>query len=125
MIFSKDSNDFQSLNIENSIRVMSYNIQLKDCEENNPKDCLWEVRKKYVASMIRFHSMDLIGLQESTHEQLDDLTLLLSEYSWFAKNLDDGGNKSVPINAVLFLKKRFEILESSFFYLSSNPEEIY
>lgn len=107
---------------ESSIRVMSYNIQLKDCEENNPKDCLWEVRKRYVASMIRFHNMDLIGLQEPTKDQLEDLNFLLSDYSWIGKGLEDD-KMSGPINAVLFLKKRFEVLESSHFYLSSSPDE--
>lgn len=112
-----------SNSIENFIRVMSFNIHLKDCEEQKPQECLWEFRKEKVASMIRFHHMDLIGLQEPTMDQLNDLTKLLPEYEWIGIGLNDGKDKG-PIDAILFLKDRFKVIENSNFYLSSTPEKL-
>jgi endonuclease/exonuclease/phosphatase family metal-dependent hydrolase len=103
------------------IRVMSFNIYLKDCEEQKPQECLWNFRKEKVASMIRFHHMDLIGLQEPTKDQLNDLVSLLPEYEWCGIGLHDGKEQG-SIDAILFLKDRFEIIESSHFYLSPTPE---
>jgi len=106
---------------ENIIRVMSFNIHLKDCEDQKPEKCLWKSRKENVASMIRFHHMDLIGLQETTKDQLNDLLNLLPEYDWYGIALNDGMDKG-PIDAILFLKDRFEVLETSHFYLSPTPD---
>jgi endonuclease/exonuclease/phosphatase family metal-dependent hydrolase len=106
---------------ENNLRVMSFNVHFKECELQKPEECLWKFRKDYVASMIRFHNMDLIGLQEPTKDQLDDLISLLPEYKWYGIGLNDGV-KDGPIDAVLFLKDRFEVIESSHFYLSPTPD---
>ena len=53
---------------ENIIRVMSFNIHLKDCEEKQPEECSWKCRKEFVASMIRFHHMDIIGSLQGRQE---------------------------------------------------------
>lgn len=109
--------------LEDIIRVMSYNIHLKDLERSKPKECLWECRKEFVASMLRFHHMDLIGLQEPTKDQLKSLMKMLPEYDWRGICLNDGKNKG-PIDAIVFLKARFKLLESSHFYLSPTPDTI-
>jgi len=118
----KDSQAFKTKNsVDHIIRVMSFNIHFKDCEEQKPKECLWKYRKEKVASMIHFHHMDLIGLQEPTKDQLNDLINLLPEYDWYGIGLNDGKDKG-PIDAILFLKDRFEIIDTSHFYLSPTPE---
>lgn len=107
---------------ENIIRVMSFNIHLKDLDEKKqPVECSWKCRKEFVASMIRFHHMDLIGLQEPTKDQLNDLIHFLPEYEWHGVSLEDGKDEG-PTDAILFLKDRFELIESSHFYLSPTPE---
>ena len=52
-----------------SLKIMSFNIRF-----NNPNDGFnaWPHRKKMVQSMILFHQADLIGVQESLDEQMDD-----------------------------------------------------
>ncbi len=108
--------------IEDSIRVMSFNIRWKGCEQKKEpiKNC-WHARRENVASMIRFHHMDLIGIQEPTKDQIDDLDELLSDYDWLGAGLDDGKNKGL-IDAIFYLKNRFELLDSSYFYLSETPD---
>jgi endonuclease/exonuclease/phosphatase family metal-dependent hydrolase len=106
--------------IKKSFRVMSFNVHLKDCEDKEPEECCWKYRKEYVASMIRFHHMDLIGLQEINKEQLEDLIRLLPEYNWYGVGLHDRKEEGT-IDAILFLKERFEILEKDHFFLSPTP----
>lgn len=106
---------------EDLIKVMSFNIHLKDIEDNETFEHLWKFRKEKVASIIQFHHIDLIGLQEPTKEQLDDLINILPEYGWYGIGLYDGKDQG-PIDAIVFLKERFEIIECSHFYLSPTPE---
>ena len=102
---------------------MSYNIHLKDCETTDNEECFWSYRKDRVASVIRFHNMDLIGLQEPTKDQIEDLVNLLPEYRWLGIGLTDGEKKG-PIDAILFLKERFELVDHGHFYLSPTPSII-
>ena len=55
---------------EKNIKVMSFNVRW---DNNLDKKHSWQERKKHVASMIRFHNMDLVGLQEPIKEQMQDL----------------------------------------------------
>ena len=69
---------------------MSFNIRL-----NNPEDGFntWSHRKKMVQSMILFHQADLIGVQESLDEQMDDLSILLPNHRSVGVGRDDGAKK--------------------------------
>lgn len=89
------------------IRVMSFNI-LSD----NHTDHAWEQRKMAVISMIRFHRADLIGLQEASRTQIQDLASGLPEYEIF-----EG-----IFNPILYRKSRFEKIKTGAFYLSSTPD---
>jgi len=102
------------------IRVMSFNIRF-----DNPKDgeYVWKNRKRNVASMIRFHRADVIGVQEALKNQIADLTVELDgEYSWVGKGRDDGneGGEYVPI---FYKSIRFQYLNSGHFWLSETPEK--
>ena len=70
---------------------MSFNIRL-----NNPEDGFntWSHRKKMVQSMILFHQADLIGVQESLDEQMDDLSILLPNHRSVGVERDDGVKKA-------------------------------
>ena len=98
----------REISYDEAIRVMSFNILSDDHPEH-----AWANRKSAVASMIRFHRADLIGLQEPSQDQLFDLTQILSEYDSFPGTL----------NPVLFRKSRFEILASGSFFLSQTPNQ--
>jgi endonuclease/exonuclease/phosphatase family metal-dependent hydrolase len=102
-----------------TINVMSFNIRY-----DNPgdKENRWTYRKEMVAATIRFHKIDIAGLQEALYHQVKDLETLLPEYGWFGVGRDDGreGGEYTPI---FYLKERFTILHRSFFWLSDNPEK--
>jgi endonuclease/exonuclease/phosphatase family metal-dependent hydrolase len=100
------------------IRVMSFNIRYDE-----PRDGVnaWPNRKKIVASLIRFHHVDIIGVQEALKGQLDDLSALLPEYGWLGVGRGDG-KAAGEFSAILYLRSRFRSLESSTFWLSETPD---
>jgi endonuclease/exonuclease/phosphatase family metal-dependent hydrolase len=111
----------QSEKVNDVFRVMTYNIRYAGNEETDGVNA-WSNRKKLVASMIRFNHADIIGLQEALLLQLNDLTELLSGYSWIGVGRDDGENKG-EFSAILFRNDRFEIMRHSTFWLSDKPDK--
>ena len=77
----------------NRLRVMTYNIRF-----DNPADGVhtWPNRKELVASVIRYHKADIIGVQEALEHQIQDLMELLPGYDWVGvgRNEDEGGEFS-------------------------------
>jgi len=102
-----------------NIWIMSYNIRVAVDEGINS----WENRKEKVASMIRFHRADVIGLQEALKEQIEDLLELLPEYSWHGVGRDDGKEKG-EYSAILFRTGKFQLLGGSTFWLSETPDTV-
>ncbi|HMB90063.1 MAG TPA: endonuclease/exonuclease/phosphatase family protein [Rhodothermales bacterium] len=100
------------------LRVMTFNIRY-----NNPGDGVnaWPNRKDKVASMIRLHGADLIGLQEVLKDMLDELDALLPEYNWLGVGRADG-QETGEYSAILYRKSRFEVLDQGTFWLSETPE---
>ena len=101
-----------------TLRVMTFNIRYA-----NPKDGdhIWDNRKEMVASMIRFHGADLVGMQEVLKSQIEDLEGLLPEYKWLGVGRDDGKDRGefVPI---FYRADRLELLDHSAFWLSETSE---
>jgi endonuclease/exonuclease/phosphatase family metal-dependent hydrolase len=100
------------------IRVMTFNIRY---DEPRDKENAWPNRKELVASMIRFHQADLVGVQEAFERQLRDLEKLLPDYAWVGVGRDDG-KAAGEFSAVIYRKARFSRLESSTFWLSETPD---
>ncbi len=97
---------------------MTFNIRY---DEPQDKENAWPNRKELVASMIRFHHADLVGVQEALASQLRDLEKLLPEYSWVGVGRTDG-KAAGEFSAILYRRSRFKQLESSTFWLSETPE---
>ncbi len=108
----------QSSDPSSPIRVMSFNIRY-----DNPNDGFnaWPHRKEIVASTIRFHGVDLIGLQEALHHQLEALRTLLPEYHFIGIGRDDG-QAAGEYAAIGYRRIRFQLLEDSTFWLSETPD---
>ncbi len=102
-----------------NINVMSLNIRF-----NNPGDGenAWPRRKEMVAETLRFHKVDIAGLQEALHDQVKALEALLPEYGWFGVGRDDGQTKG-EYSPVLYRKDRFKVISQSTFWLSETPEK--
>lgn len=102
------------------ITVMSYNIRY-----DNPNDgrYAWRIRRDNVAGVIRFHKPDIVGLQEALHDQLQDLRERLPSYEWLNAGRAKAENAG-EYAAVGFDKQRFNLEESSTFWLSEEPDEV-
>lgn len=101
-----------------TLSIMSFNIRY-----DNPGDRenAWSNRKEMAAETIRFHKIDIAGLQEALHGQVEDLAARLLEYNWFGVGRDDGQRKG-EYTPIFYLKSRFKVLNHSTFWLSENPE---
>jgi endonuclease/exonuclease/phosphatase family metal-dependent hydrolase len=100
-----------------ALRVMTFNIRY-----DNPNDGEdgWLNRRAKVASMIRFHGADVVGLQEALRNQIADLEAALPHLGWFGtgRSAERDGEHC----AVLYRRDRLEVLAESTFWLSETPE---
>jgi endonuclease/exonuclease/phosphatase family metal-dependent hydrolase len=106
---------------ENSFRVMTYNIRYAGSEQADGINA-WKNRREMVASVIRFNQADIIGLQEALINQIEDLISLLPHFAWAGVGRDDGKLKG-ELSAILYQKDRFDLIESSNFWLSETPDK--
>lgn len=105
--------------MEKSFNVASYNIKY-----DNPKDTAnaWAIRKGEIAAMMRFNEVDILGIQEGLHHQVQALDSLLPDHAYVGVGRDDGKEKG-EYTALFYNKNLFEVLDSSrTFWLSPTPD---
>jgi len=105
---------------EQHIRFMTFNVKYdnaykQDCENS------WSRRSGMVASMIRYHQIDVVGTQEALRHQVADLEQMLPEFGWIGAGRDDGADTGEFV-AIFYRKNRLEPLEYGTFWLSETPE---
>jgi endonuclease/exonuclease/phosphatase family metal-dependent hydrolase len=107
-----------------SLQVMTFNIRFAN-KGDGVHD--WDHRRPLVSSMIRFHQVDLLGVQEALRSQLDDMVANMPEYDWFGVCRTDGSTHPNPdgeFSAILYRKDRFEKLDGNTFWLSPTPDKV-
>jgi endonuclease/exonuclease/phosphatase family metal-dependent hydrolase len=101
-------------------RVMTYNVRY-----DNPDDGehAWPNRRDAVASTIRFHGPQLLGLQEPLDHQIDDLRAQLPGFEWVGRPRVDGESEGeyAPIG---YRTDRFTLKDTETFWLSETPEDV-
>ncbi|MGQ9801673.1 MAG: endonuclease/exonuclease/phosphatase family protein [Candidatus Saccharicenans sp.] len=100
------------------LKVMTYNVRF-DNPADGPHN--WQYRREAAASLIRSQSIDLVGTQEVLKNQLDDFLQRLPNYSSIGVGREDGRTAG-EFSAILYLKDRFQVVESGNFWLSPIPE---
>lgn len=92
---------------------------------DNPADSMnnWMYRKDSVANFINSKEIDVIGMQEVLNNQLEDLKSRLPEYDYVGVGREDG-NTAGEYAPIFYKKERFELIESSTFWLSQYPDSI-
>lgn len=100
------------------LQIMTFNIRL-----NTAADSLnaWPYRKDKVASQIVFHQVNLLGVQEALHNQMQDLQERLPGYKYLGVARDDGRQKG-EYSAIFYDTARLLALQSNTFWLSLTPE---
>lgn len=100
------------------LRVMSFNIRY-----DNPNDGVnaWPNRKDWVASLVRYHGADVVGVQEALMRQLIDLDARLPGWSRVGVGRADG-REAGEFAPILYRTDRLELIESGTFWLSPTPD---
>ncbi|MBQ7654153.1 MAG: sugar transferase [Clostridia bacterium] len=120
---SKDVNDScgdyvkEAEDLENNIRVMSFNILCRGDGEHSR-----EKRAPYVVDLIKREAPDVIGFQEATPEWMAYLKSSLKNYNAIGVGRDDGANKG-EFSAIFYSRNRFLLRNSGNFWLSETPDE--
>lgn len=91
----------------------------------NQSDSLdyWGYRKDTVATFILENDLDIVGMQEVLHSQMEDLKVRLPEYEAVGVGRDDGKQKG-EYSPLFFKKDRFEVMDSNTFWLSQYPDSV-
>ena len=102
------------------LRWCTFNIRLQN-DGDEKAGYGWSVRKDRVANYIKDNHIDVVGMQEVLHGQLEDLLARLPEYDYVGVGRTDGDKKG-EYTPIFFLKDKFEVLEKGNFWLSETPE---
>lgn len=100
------------------LRIMSFNLRL-DVASDGPN--AWPHRRDWVASLIRFHAPDALGVQEALAHMLTDLDARLPGFARVGVGRSDG-REGGEFSAILYRTDRLEMLENGTFWLSPTPE---
>lgn len=102
------------------IQWATFNIRY-DNPADSPND--WSQRKELVCQYITDHQLDIIGMQEVLHHQLNDLKTGLPGFAAIGVGREDG--KTTGEYAPLFYRTdRFDVLDSNTFWLSQYPDSV-
>jgi endonuclease/exonuclease/phosphatase family metal-dependent hydrolase len=100
------------------LTAMTFNIRYANPGDGDNR---WDLRKANLASVIRFHEADAVGMQEALIGQIRDLESLLPGYAWVGKGRDDGAERG-EFSPIFYNPKRLKLLETQTFWLSPTPE---
>lgn len=102
------------------LRIASYNVRVAFGDDGPDA---WERRVDAVAGTLRLHRPDLVGLQEPTARQLDDLREHLPGYEWIGVGRQDGAQAG-EFSPVGYRPERLELEDSGTFWLSETPDDV-
>jgi endonuclease/exonuclease/phosphatase family metal-dependent hydrolase len=104
-----------SLDSAERFRIATFNIRCPIDKGDNA----WTSRAPRVRELIRKHGFDLVGLQEATSNQIDDL--LTEGWAYTGVGRDDG-KRGGEASCIFYKKGRFEMRDTGTFWLSETPE---
>ena len=102
-----------------SIELMTFNIRMgiADDGENH-----WDKRHELVFDVFRYHSPDIVGVQEAFQFQLEEILNNVDGYAKTGVGRKDGDSLG-EYSAILYKKDRLRLLSSDTFWFSDTPQE--
>jgi endonuclease/exonuclease/phosphatase family metal-dependent hydrolase len=100
-----------------SIAVLTYNIRYDNV--NDGADA-WPQRSNELASFLVMQNVDIIGLQEALHQQVEFLDSTLLSYNRFGVGRDDGMNNG-EYAPIYWKREVFQLVHSRTVWLSETP----
>lgn len=103
-----------------NVRWCSFNIR---CINNGDteKGVGWDVRKDRACTWVLDNNIDVCGMQEVTHKQLEDVIKRLPQYNYVGVGRTDGKKKG-EYTPIFYRKDRFVALDKGHFWLSETPD---
>ncbi len=101
-----------------SLNVMTFNIRYSTLRDSANA---WIYRKDHVADQVKYHQVQLLGVQEALHEQMTDLKERLPQFNYIGGGRDDGKEKG-EYSAIFFDTTQLQLLDHQMFWLSTTPE---
>jgi len=99
------------------LTVMSFNIRYGTARDG---DNAWEQRRAAVFEVIEAFRVDVLGVQEALHFQLEEIDAALPGYRRIGVGRDDGVEAG-EYAAILVDSARFEVLDEGTFWFSDTP----
>ncbi len=102
------------------VKSMTYNIEYTSVAntETNP----WSSRKELVKEIFDKYSPDIVGVQELSKAQLDDMVVLMPRYAFVGTDVRGETTVNNRLSVTIFYKKEnIEIKEWGKFWLSETP----
>jgi len=81
----------------------------------------WPLRLDKVVATLKFHQVDIAGLQEVLWPQLENLAQALPEYKWIGVGREDGQKKG-EFNPIFYRRDKIKVINWGTFWLSEQPE---
>jgi len=103
-----------------TLNIMTYNIRY-----DNPNDGenQWGNRKEFLVDQIKYNEVDIFGIQEGLHHQVQYLAENFTGFNYVGIGRDDGKEKG-EYSAIFYNSNKFKVIESNTFWLSETPNEI-
>ena len=99
-----------------AMKILTCNIRYAGAADGDNR---WEKRRSLCADVIHSRAPDIICLQETWREQLDDLAAALPEFDSYGI-IDEPLGKN-PVNTIMYRRERFMRLSAGGFWLSETP----
>lgn len=100
-------------------KVCTFNIKF-----DNPSDGVhqWDNRKEHIVNFVKMEDIDVMGMQEVLHSQIEYLEQNLSDYHRVGVGRDDGMSEG-EYSPIFFKKERYQLIESNTFWLSPDTNK--
>ncbi|WP_442507626.1 endonuclease/exonuclease/phosphatase family protein [Novipirellula sp. SH528] len=99
-------------------QLMTYNIRYLNTNDGPDH---WDHRVDAVAETVK--GADIIGLQEATRKQIDDLAERLPEFEWYGAGRDDGKDGG-EFSPVFWRRDQFNVTRKGTFWLGPDPQAV-
>jgi endonuclease/exonuclease/phosphatase family metal-dependent hydrolase len=100
------------------MRLMTFNIRFNTEKDGENR---WDKRKENLCSLLRFHEIEICGMQEALFGQIQDIKSLLPEYEYVGNGRDDG-KEAGEFSPIFYQKDKVKLVESQTLWLSPTPE---
>ncbi|MEY4384347.1 MAG: hypothetical protein RI995_1889 [Bacteroidota bacterium] len=102
------------------INCMTFNIRL-DTKDDGINQ--WPFRKERCAELVKYHQVDILGMQEAFVHQIKDMEKQLPDYKWFGRGRDDG-KEAGEFSPLMYNSKKIRLLDQATFWLSDSCEKV-